>query len=283
METKVCKRCGIEQPITNFHKLRSGKRPNCVKCTTELNRIYLNNNPEIYEAQKKKNQEKRKNLTENEKFERNIKHRAWKRGVSVDFILEEEKIYEISKSQNKKYCYRCNQILEMKCFGKLRISNDGLNTVCKDCRKKASSDYYSSNKEKVDEHKKIYVKNNREMILKRQKKYVKERRKIDPLFAISQNVRGRIKAYLKHKGIKKPHFKTLNMIGCTPRELKEHLEKQFQDGMSWDNYCFSGWHIDHIIPLSSAKTLEEVIKLNHYTNLRPLWGVENMKKGKKII
>jgi hypothetical protein len=53
--------------------------------------------------------------------------------------------------------------------------------------------------------------------------------------------------------------------------------------MSWDNYGFRGWHIDHIVPLSSAKTKDEAVSLNHYTNLQPLWGVDNMKKGKKIL
>jgi hypothetical protein len=53
--------------------------------------------------------------------------------------------------------------------------------------------------------------------------------------------------------------------------------------MTWDNYGVGGWEIDHIIPLASAKTEEEVYKLCHYTNLQPLWANENFKKGKKII
>jgi hypothetical protein len=73
------------------------------------------------------------------------------------------------------------------------------------------------------------------------------------------------------------------MIGCSPAELKLHIESNFVDGMSWDNYGFRGWHIDHIVPLSSAKTKDEAVSLNHYTNLQPLWGVDNMKKGKKIL
>ena len=57
--------------------------------------------------------------------------------------------------------------------------------------------------------------------------------------------------------------------------------------MNWENWGHgknnTTWHIDHIIPLSSAKTIEEVEKLNHYTNLRPMWGSDNIKKGKKWI
>jgi len=57
------------------------------------------------------------------------------------------------------------------------------------------------------------------------------------------------------------------------------LEHQFKEGMNWDNQ--GKWHIDHIIPLSSGNTEEEIIKLCHYTNLQPLWAIDNMKKGSK--
>ncbi len=53
--------------------------------------------------------------------------------------------------------------------------------------------------------------------------------------------------------------------------------------MSWDNHTKYGWHIDHIIPLASAKTEEELKSLCHYTNLQPLWAKENLSKGAKII
>jgi hypothetical protein len=53
--------------------------------------------------------------------------------------------------------------------------------------------------------------------------------------------------------------------------------------MTWNNYSHDGWHIDHIVPLSSAKTEEDVIKLCHYSNLQPLWSIDNYKKGNKII
>ena len=52
---------------------------------------------------------------------------------------------------------------------------------------------------------------------------------------------------------------------------------QFTEGMTWDNY--GEWQIDHIVPLSSGETLEELIALNHYTNLQPLWADENNRKG----
>jgi hypothetical protein len=83
------------------------------------------------------------------------------------------------------------------------------------------------------------------------------------------------------KYITKKTQTTFEIIGCTPQELKEHLEKQFVDGMGWENRC--EWHIDHIIPLSSAKTEEELYQLCHYTNLQPLWAIDNLKKSNNIL
>lgn len=70
------------------------------------------------------------------------------------------------------------------------------------------------------------------------------------------------------------------MLGCDFKTAHKHIEKQFTEGMSWDNR--SEWHIDHIIPLASAKTEEELAKLCHYTNLQPLWAEDNLRKGDKL-
>jgi hypothetical protein len=71
----------------------------------------------------------------------------------------------------------------------------------------------------------------------------------------------------------------MQILGCTIQEFKLHIEFQFKDGMSWDNR--GEWHIDHIMPLSMAKTEDELVRLNHYKNLRPLWAHENLTKSDK--
>ena len=75
--------------------------------------------------------------------------------------------------------------------------------------------------------------------------------------------------------------RTFDLVGCSPQELKIYLEQKFINDMSWENQ--GKWHIDHIIPLSSAKTEEELYKLCHFTNLQPMWANDNIKKGSKII
>ena len=79
-------------------------------------------------------------------------------------------------------------------------------------------------------------------------------------------------------------------LGCSIEELKQRLEKQFYTNsetgemMTWDNYGYRGWHVDHIIPLASFDLTkrEQLLKACHYTNLQPLWAKENLSKGAKI-
>lgn len=83
---------------------------------------------------------------------------------------------------------------------------------------------------------------------------------------------------------KKPYKKTSKVfkyLGCSHEELRLHIEKQFLKGMTWENKGL--WHIDHIIPISSAKTIEEVHVLAKYTNLRPLWQKDNREKHAKKL
>ena len=94
-------------------------------------------------------------------------------------------------------------------------------------------------------------------------------------------MRCRIWKYLNILEITKKN-KTFDIVGCSPEFLKEHIEKQFTEGMSW-GLLGQHIHIDHIIPLSSAKTEDELYKLCHYENLQPLWAEDNLKKSNKIL
>lgn len=101
------------------------------------------------------------------------------------------------------------------------------------------------------------------------------------MFKLKLLIRNRIKNILRAKKITTKH-KSLDLIGCTPKFLKSHIEKQFREGMTWDNHKKNGWHIDHIIPLDMAENEEDIIKLCHYTNLQPLWASDNHKKSSKL-
>ena len=87
------------------------------------------------------------------------------------------------------------------------------------------------------------------------------------------NIRKRLRKFLKTKN------NNFNKdIGCTRAELVAHIESQFQESMTWENYGVFGWHIDHIVPLSKFEGKSP----NHYTNLQPLWAEDNIKKSNKV-
>lgn len=148
---------------------------------------------------------------------------------------------------------------------------------------KKSRQYYLLNKDRAIEYSKSYRKANpldKQHHSKICGEYYKKRRKADPLFHLLTNIRARTCAFFRETNRVKMD-KTINLLGSSMEIIKEHIEKQFTEGMGWDNY--GEWHIDHIIPLSSGKTEEDIIKLCHYTNLQPLWAIDNLKKGNKII
>jgi len=78
---------------------------------------------------------------------------------------------------------------------------------------------------------------------------------------------------------------SIELLGCSIEYLRSYLEQQFSPNMTWDNYGLYGWHIDHIIPLSyfDFTDPEQQRRAWHYTNLRPLWAADNLKKNNKLI
>lgn len=106
--------------------------------------------------------------------------------------------------------------------------------------------------------------------------YQRTKRATDPLFAISGRVRARIKTALSERGYGKDKV-SKEILGCSWEFFLQYLESQFVEGMNWSNRHL--WHIDHYIPIAAAKSKEDVYMLNHYSNLRPLWGKDNFKKN----
>jgi hypothetical protein len=222
----------------------------------------------------------------------------------------------------KKVCSKCKEEKEVCEFNKDSTRKDGCFPQCKNCRKEwnlnnqekkneylkkwrqsnpekqkelekrrreknpekvfnYNKKYKEENKERLVKSNKNYREKNLEKILKYNIEYKKKRRHSDPFYNLTCNIRSRITTFLKLKNISKNN-KTFEIVGCTQEFLKEHIEKQFTKGMSWD-LMGKHIHIDHIIPLSSSKTEEEVYKLCHYTNLQPLWSEDNLKKSNKIL
>lgn len=166
-----------------------------------------------------------------------------------------------------------------------------LSKINRDEKSEYRKDYYVLNKHIEQAQKKVYNAIHKDSIAAKQKIYRKENRaklnayhvnkkKKDPLFKLSILLRKRVREIIKSNGFDKSQ-KYIDYIGCSPVQLKHHIESKFRDGMTWENHG-SVWHIDHIIPISIAKTEHQVYELSHYTNLQPLLVKENLSKNDKI-
>jgi hypothetical protein len=203
----------------------------------------------------------------------------------------------------KKICSKCGIEKDVCEFNKKSVSNKGIQyykSWCKICQSEEDKYkrllnpekykiWYDKTRKERNDYRLIYYQHNKEKILTRNKKYIvsnrisrKKKYDEDILFKLRHKLSSRLRESLKFKSLIKN--KTHNdIIGCSLEFLKEYIEQKFTEGMCWENHGFYGWHIDHIIPLSSAKTEEEVYKLCHYINLQPLWAEDNLKKSDKIL
>lgn len=139
--------------------------------------------------------------------------------------------------------------------------------------------YKAKDPEKWSAYRREYRAKNKAAVLAYQSEWTKARADTNPEFRLARRVRCRIAYAMNGRGFIKKS-KTQDMIGCSWEVLRAHIARQFRDGMSFEN--FGEWHVDHIIPLASAKDETELIRLFHYTNLQPLWADENRKKGASI-
>lgn len=139
-----------------------------------------------------------------------------------------------------------------------------LKEQCPEKLKQKRKEYYEKNKAKEHEY---------------TRKYNLKRKKEDPVFDLICRMRSLINGAIKAKRFRKSAPST-EILGCDWHTFISHIESQFTCGMSWDNRSL--WHVDHKTPLATAKTEDEIIKLNHYSNLQPLWAKDNLEKGSSL-
>lgn len=109
----------------------------------------------------------------------------------------------------------------------------------------------------------------------------RELAKVDPIARLERKLRNDLRKRLK---CGKHGHRSWDLVGCTVAELKRHIESQFEPGMTWENWGYRGWHIDHRTPLASfdLSKSEQVKAAFHFTNLQPLWAGQNLSKGAKL-
>ncbi len=209
-------------------------------------------------------------------------------------ILERQKLYQqtSAKSKETKRLYREKNKAKLQEYMKdyhSRYYDENKETILRNNKewRESNPDYsknhYTLNKEIYKNNHKNYRENNIEYFKTYRKKYEIERIANDPLYKFKARTRCLINNSLKKMNLKKTS-KSYQILGCSYDEFKHHIESQFESWMSWGNYgnpkdgifeLNKTWDIDHIIPLNTAKTEEDVIRLNHYTNLRPLCSYYN--------
>lgn len=308
MKTCIC--CKIEKHESNFTKDKNRKDGLYVYCK-DCNRIKRKNEIEIIF---RKGISRvcptcgvEKKLSEFYKTSSSCKICHIANDIKKEHKKREKKAKEEWKATNPK-CLKCGKIIPFKRYFPGRRGTEP-KYCSKKCSKHRHQEYRLRNIEKIkikskENYKKNYIK--KKSIIKHKKcercgieyktynimqKYCGDRCRINvhrnkkyknnTLYKIESSLRGRISQALRK--VRKSDS-TMKLVGCTLQELKEHLEKQFKPGMTWENHNFRGWHIDHIIPCSlfDLSKPKEQKKCFHYTNLQPLWWLDNIKKGNKI-
>jgi hypothetical protein len=142
------------------------------------------------------------------------------------------------------------------------------------------SEWRSENIERVLDGIRRWKKENPEKNREHKNNTEKKRLDTDPKYKLKSNIRKLVRLTFIKKEYKK-HKHTFEILGISHLGFISHIESQFLDGMNWENK--NKWEIDHIIPISITRNEEEIIKLNHYSNLRPLWRKDNRDKSNKIL
>jgi hypothetical protein len=148
----------------------------------------------------------------------------------------------------------------------------------KEKRMESSMKWAKKNPQKISEIRKRHRLKNKDSIREYHTNYCRERAKVDIAFKLQCTLRKRLCKFVKNK-----KNSILKYLGCDLEYLKQHLESKFQPGMTWDNHGTNGWHIDHIKPLISFDLTKEddLIIACHYSNLQPLWAIDNLIKKDK--
>ena len=252
---KKCTLCKIDKELIFFSKdsrSKDLKQPRCKDC----NKIATNerkNSPDSMDKKKTYYLNNKERLNKKSK-ENYLNNKQYYNQISKKYYLE-----------NKEHLVKLNK--------KWKENNQ-------DKYKELNKKHYKKNKEKINKRCKDWIKNNyekyRQKQREREQRLPKNHREV-----IKRKIRARIRIAIKNCINKEKYIKD---IGCSVEHFKAYMESKFKPGMTWENWSYYGWHLDHIKPLASfnLNDPEQFKEAIHYTNLQPLWWQENLKKGSKI-
>lgn len=254
--TKICITCHACKPVNLFRK----KRNQCKACEATKSSEYYHNN-----------KEKQREYYHNNKEKRHIYEQTNKEKIAAYRRKYRQKNKDKIAARNRKYYQKNKKKLTARC-SKYRQSNREILAA-------KQREYQQNNKERCAAKDRKYRQNNREKIAARCRKYYQEKRRNDPEYILKSRLRTRMYNAVKRAGLDKKCDSSSELLGISYQGLKEWLEPQFTEGMTWENR--SDWHVDHIVPCDAFDmTVEENQRICFwYKNLQPLWANDNIQKS----
>lgn len=268
---KECNKCKVWKPYSEFHKSAKSKDRyaySCKDCIREY-------------GKKRYEKSKKEGYYEAKKEERAKYQKEYYKKNKEKILQNSKKWREENKERYSEYCR------EYKKKNKERL--DEYSKGWKRDNKERIAEYHKryreENLEELIQYQREWYEVNKDKVLQYQNEYHKERYQNDPVYKLRYLVSKVVRKALKDNNSSKEGNSTWDALPYTPQQLREHLEAQFEEGMTWDNY--GEWHIDHIYPQSKLpyeSMTDENFKIAwSLKNLRPLWAAENLSKSDKII
>lgn len=273
--TKYCPKCHIRKDGTEFYKsshTTDGLAGYCKECTKKVSREYILAHPE-----------RAKRYRENSRGKNSERRKEWaKEYRQRPEVIARRKAVEASAEYKQKAHDRYMRNREKRLEYAKKYREENIEKI-----KEMQRNYRNNNADKIRENHARYYKevvrfSEKEKVLRANymKRYKKERLKKDPVFKLKERARKTISDSFLRRGYTK-NSKSQEIIGCDWPTFANHLFKTWQNRYG-ETYAGEDYHIDHIIPLSTATTEEEVKKLCHYTNLQLLKPEDNLSKSNKI-
>lgn len=258
---KICSRCSISKSLDSFRLNKMGKYSASCRLCLNTTRIKLakeqyHKDPEFRKKTIKRTNEYHKTVPD--------KVKKW----SSDWVKNNRDKVNII---HRNYYHKNTEYFKdkMKKYHRIRWDTDS------EHREKVNN----SSKERF---KRLYYNDEefKQNFIKKIADYHKTRYNTDELYKFKTDIRRTVGSSFRRKGYNK-NSKSRKILGAEWDVVKDYIESQFSEGMTWDNH--GEWEYDHKIPISICKTVEEVLRLNHYTNFQPLWSKENLLKSDKIL
>ena len=209
------------------------------------------------------------------KEEHNAYMREWRKNNKAKISEQNKKYRESHNAEAKEY------------HKEWRDKNrEHLNRKARDKYKEDPQAFKERKDRYIKSHQEQYKESNRKYKAENRQKctdYERNKRHSDPVYRFRTSVRCLIWGYARKKGYT-GNKKIWEMVGCDFDTFLVYIQNQFEDGMTLENYGHGEgcWNIDHITPISTAKTDEDIERLNHYSNLRPMWATDNYKRPRKV-